>query len=465
MIAEPISPPRMTSATAMRFVALSMWSSISSMPGFSMCTWNVPARSCSSTSDTWYGMSRATDASPIASARARCETARGWKRSASSPRAYGFATSKTLKSGIHLLPHRRERRDRLVQNHEATRKLEVHRVDELKPLPDHLDRVDVREPAPVVAIEEHLQLGAELGLASQVVAHAELPEASRDRIDVLRRGVDEEPRELDHVVLGELSRLAEVDETERAGIEDEDVGGMRVGVEEPVPEDHRHPGVGELVCDVAALLGPHRLELEIGDLRAAQELEREDPRGRVLADHARYDDPLVAREVPMERLGVPRLVTVVELEADRARELVDELLRIHELERLHPLLQETRSLVQEAEIGFDLITGRRPLHLYGNLLPVRQDRAMHLADRRRGDRGEVELEERTVHPQFELGFDNVANLLEGNGRRIVLKPAELGDDVRWNDVGSRGEELAELDEGRPELVEHHDAVACRGQTL
>src|SRR3712207_6903380 len=39
-------------------------------------------------------------------------------------------------------------------------------------------------------------------------------------------------------------------------------------------------------------------------------------------------------------------------------------------------------------------------------------------------------------------------------RDRVLKVAELEDDVRRDDIGPRREELAELDKGRPELVEH-----------
>ena len=220
-------------------------------------------------------------------------------------------------------------------------------------------------------------------------------------------------------------------------------------------EDHRHPGVRELVRDVASLVRPHRLEVEIGDLRPAQELEREYPRRRVLPDHAWHDDPFVLREVAVERLGVARLVPVVELEPDRARELVDELLRVHELQRLHALAEETRSLVEEAEVGLDLIAGGRALHLHGHLLPVGEDGAVHLADRRRCDRREVELEKRPIHPEVELGLDGVAHLLERDCRRVVLQPAKLGDDVRRDDVGTRREELAELHEGRPELVEHH----------
>ena len=125
-----------------------------------------------------------------------------------------------------------------------------------------------------------------------------------------------------------------------------------------MPEDHRHPGVRELVGDVPSLVRPQRVEIEVGDLRATEVLEREDARRRVLLDDARDDDPFVASRSCGRSLGVPRLVPVVELEPDRARELVDELLRVHELERLHALLEESRSLVQQAEVGLDLARPR-----------------------------------------------------------------------------------------------------------
>ena len=134
----------------------------------------------------------------------------------------------------------------------------------------------------------------------------------------------------------------------------EDVRGVRVGVEEAVPEDHRHPRVRHPRDDVVPLVGTHRGE--VGDLRSVEVLEGEDAAGRVAADDPWDDDPVVAGEVAVEGLGVPRLVPVVELEPDRARELVHELVRVHELERF-TLLEKARGLVQEPEVGLDL--GRR----------------------------------------------------------------------------------------------------------
>ena len=167
----------------------------------------------------------------------------------------------------------------------------------------------------------------------------------------------------------ELPGLAEVDEAELAGIEDEDVRRMRVGVEEAVPEDHRHPRVRHPVGDVPALV---RHASRARSSSATFVPCRNSSVSTRPVEYCRITrgttTPVVAREVPVEGLGVPRLVPVVELEPDRARELVDELLRIDELERPHPLLQQPRRLVEEPEIGLDLRRRRRTLDLDRDLL-------------------------------------------------------------------------------------------------
>ncbi len=50
--------------------------------------------------------------------------------------------------------------------------------------------------------------------------------------------------------------------------------------------------------------------------------------------------------------------------------------------------------------------------------------------------------------------DDPLDLGERERLDVVLEAAQLGDDVRRHDVGARREQLAELDERRPELVEH-----------
>ena len=90
-----------------------------------------------------------------------------------------------------------------------------------------LERVDLLERRAVVAVEELAQLGDELLLALLRVADAEVAEPSRQRLDVLVRDVDEEPRRLGDVLVGQPAGEPEVDEADLVGREDEDVRRVR----------------------------------------------------------------------------------------------------------------------------------------------------------------------------------------------------------------------------------------------
>ena len=79
---------------------------------------------------------------------------------------------------------------------------------------------------------------------------------------------------------------------------------------------------------------------------------------------------------------------------------------------------------------------------------------MDLADRGGRHRHRVELAEQPLDRLAEALLDHLLSLLVGERRDVVLEAAELGDDVRRQDVRTHREELAELDEGRAELVEH-----------
>ena len=79
---------------------------------------------------------------------------------------------------------------------------------------------------------------------------------------------------------------------------------------------------------------------------------------------------------------------------------------------------------------------------------------MHLADGGRGDGALVELQEKPLDRVAEVFLEHALDLLERDRANVVLQRSQLGDDVRRHDVGARREQLAELDEGRAELVEH-----------
>ena len=145
---------------------------------------------------------------------------------------------------------------------------------------------------------------------------------------------------------------------------------------------------------------------------ALEPVERQQAARRVAPPDARHGDPVVIGEVASERLGVARLLLVVELEANRAGELVDELVGVDEVELPHALTDDPCRRRHQLEIGLDLPRCRRTLHLDDDLGVVRQRRTVHLSDRRSGDRPLVEVDERALDREPELGVDDTLDVLD-----------------------------------------------------
>ena len=65
-------------------------------------------------------------------------------------------------------------------------------------------------------------------------------------------------------------------------------------------------------------------------------------------------------------LGVAALLSVIELLADRASKLVDDLPCVDEVEGTYSLADELRCLFEELDVALDLARGVRSLHLDGD---------------------------------------------------------------------------------------------------
>jgi hypothetical protein len=187
-----------------------------------------------------------------------------------------------------------------------------------------------------------------------------------------------------------------------------------------VGEDHLEPEDRHLVDQRLALRHGHRLEVDVGDLGALDQLRGEDPPARVGPHHPGDDDPAVAGEGAAQRLGVARLSAVVHLGAQRARELVDELHWVDEQAIPAYLGQALRQLPQQVEIRAHQRLRLRTLHLHRHGTAVGQDRTVHLSDagRRHGHRVEARKSLRDV--EAELRLDRLLDLREREWRHGVL---------------------------------------------
>jgi hypothetical protein len=212
---------------------------------------------------------------------------------------------------------------------------------------------------------------------------------------------------------------------------------VRVTVEEPVAEDHLHPGLCDDVREPAPFVERVRGQIDVPEVDALEQFERQDPGARVAPVDPRDADVRMTREVAVELLRVAGFHPVVELLADRARELVHERDRVDELERLHALTHEPSDLVHELEVGFDLARCLGPLHLDGNPPSVRQRGSVHLADGGGCHRRLLEIEEELLDREAEVLPDDELGLHERKRCDVVLEGFELEDDVRRDNVRTR----------------------------
>ncbi len=78
---------------------------------------------------------------------------------------------------------------------------------------------------------------------------------------------------------------------------------------------------------------------------------------------------------------------------------------------------------------------------------------MHLADRSRRERLRVDALEDVLPRHLQLLLHHGHDLGLGERRHLVLEVGELLDELVRKETGTRGEDLPELGEGRPELLE------------
>src|SRR4029078_3331455 len=115
--------------------------------------------------------------------------------------------------------------------------------------------------------------------------------------------------------------------------------------------------------------------------------------------------------------------------------------------------QEARDLVERFEIFLDRLADARPRPLSRDGAAVAQRGAMHLSERCSRDRLFLEDAERLRQPRAKLFFDNTLHVGDSKWVDVVLETGERFEVRGRQQVGAAGEDLPELDEGRPERFE------------
>ncbi len=143
-------------------------------------------------------------------------------------------------------------------------------------------------------------------------------------------------------------------------------------------------------------------------------------------------------------------------------ELVGERFELQELSGLRVARQQPRGRAQEREIHLDLLDDAGSSHLDDDCPAALHERPVRLRDRGRRERLGIDAREDV---RTEIGLDHGVDLGERHRRHLVDEAAELLDVHVGQEVRPRGEELAQLDEGRAELLqrapESFRTLTCR----
>ena len=373
--------------------------------------------------------------------------------------------------GVQRAPQALERQQRLQEEGEIVGQQQAVLAQEGGDVSQERAEVDAPEGGIRVAVDQRAAVGAQLLLVGATLARP----VQQDVGDALLVARDERRQEIDEfpaAVLRQTPDHPEVDQTEREAVRlahQDHVARVRIGVERPLAEHHRHHGA---CADPRDLRGRGRAGLPVrhplAEARPLQVVLHAEPFAREPLVHARNDDLFVPLQHASESLGVRCLLPEVELRAQRAGDLSHQALGTVGLQLRQLALRQLGEAGQQSQVRFDRLDDSRSADLEDHARPVLEAREVHLGDRCRSQRFGVELAEGGLRRSAQVFLELFAQLLEGKRGDVLLEQGELLDPLRRQQVASTREDLPELHERRTECLERLARMLCgrlRGESL
>ena len=235
--------------------------------------------------------------------------------------------------------------------------------------------------------------------------------------------------------------------------DDEDVAGMRIGMEVSRHRDLIEVRARKLVGERREIVIDPRDRRNLVDLDTAHALHRENLVRRVRVDDARNQDVRKTCQVAAECCSVARFGPVVELVGQRPLQLLNDANHVHALAGARVLGEKLRHLAEELDVVLENLPDARTLNLHHDVATVAQLRGVHLAEAGASERLVVELGEQIADAGAQLFLDRLFDVGEGHRLDVVLEMLQLLDVALRNEIGTSGKNLAELDVGGAELHE------------
>ena len=246
---------------------------------------------------------------------------------------------------------------------------------------------------------------------------------------------------------------AEIQQADRAVRQHDEISRVRIAVVEAVVKDHLQVHLGAVAGDLAEVDVRHLPHGRVGQLRAVEPFHRQHAAGRQLGIQPRDADVRRAGEVAGELLQVAGLAGEVELAAHDAAELGHRRLRPVRLQ-LGQLLGQLREAGQDVEIDFHAAADAGVLHLHDDV--VAASAAVRGGPGRSTPRPAASCRSRQTARRAACRApfrSSRARLRRRRTARSVCSFCSSCGERHADLVGPRAEDLAQLDERRPELFE------------
>ncbi len=234
---------------------------------------------------------------------------------------------------------------------------------------------------------------------------------------------------------------------------DEDVARMHVSVEEVVAEhlgeEDLHAAFGELLeVDVMAAQ-----RVDVADGNAVDTLHHHDVLARVRPEYFGHIENGRVGEIAAQLRGVGCFAHQIELVHDGFFVFGDHFARTQAAPFGPVALDVFGDDLHQPDVALDAARDAGTHHLDDDLAAVVQGGGMDLGDRGRGERLLVERE-KDVLQRLAVGLlDDRARDDAGEGRHVVLQMGELFGEIIGQQIAARGQDLAELDEDRSEILQ------------
>ena len=246
---------------------------------------------------------------------------------------------------------------------------------------------------------------------------------------------------------------AEIDRVHPALAVDQQVPRVEVGMEEAVAEDLEEEHRGHEGDDLREVVPFGLQPFAVVDRHAVDPARSKDaPCGPPPVDR-RHLEPVHVLEIGLKLLRRRGFEAEIHLDPRRFREGFDRLHRLEPVEGAVKASDDTRQPSDQVEVAVECRLDAGSQHLDRHLLALGGHGAVHLGDRGRGDGLVVEFGEDLVEAAIELLLDGLSRLAARERGQAILQLGEIRRQLLADQIGTHRERLAQLHEGRSQLLE------------